>query len=148
MTAYNSDGQIVSTEVFSAGPGRDMLDPGDGGSSSGCKTVDYHMTARSIVFRTVVFRYHLRQYWCWDYPTITRLDSTCYASDVDPNIQFQGCTEDGYYYSWNGSSNGGHYSQAQGNFTNCVLRFGCWRTDSILLQMWARGDGGWTGQRS
>ena len=113
-------------------------------STSGCDTRVVTKTARSFLFRTVIFRFHLRVNWCWQYPNITSLAVNCWVSELDRfTITHTDCLLNGWYYPWSGSSKGGRYQQAQSTFSNCVARYGCWRTDLVTLKLWANGNGAW-----
>ncbi len=94
------------------------------GSSSreGCRTVDVARVGRDI-FGFVVYRFHQRKRWCWDYPRITAKWVTTYVSDVDPNMEYRGVVgANGYFYTWCcGSGRSGHVSLRQAKFENCVL---------------------------
>jgi hypothetical protein len=119
------------------------------GSPSGCDTQIVTKTARSVLFRSVLFRFHLRVYWCWDYPRITQLGVSCYATDVDTvTIIASECTNSGNYYTWRRHPRGGRYELAQATFANCVFIYGCWRRDLNSLEIWINGNGAWTKRTS
>ena len=113
-------------------------------SAGGCRTVDVAHVGRDI-FGFVVYRFHQRKRWCWDYPEITRKSVTTYVSDVDPNMEYRGVVSaNGYFYTWccsNGRS--GHVSLRQAKFENCVLWFPCTRTEYPWVRIRVRGDGSW-----
>jgi hypothetical protein len=113
-------------------------------STSGCDTRVVTKTARSVLFRSVIFRLHLRVNWCWAYTSITSLAVNCWVSDTDrTTITHTNCTLNGWYYTWAGSSKGGRYQQGQATFSNCVLKYGCWRHDLVTLRFWANANGAW-----
>jgi hypothetical protein len=113
-------------------------------SSAGCEIKTVTKTAKSFLFRTVIFRLHLRVNWCWTYPSITSLAVNCWVSDVDRfTITHTSCKLNGWYYLWSGSSTGGRYQQGQATFSNCVVKYGCWRNDLVTLRFWANGNGAW-----
>lgn len=118
-------------------------------SPKGCDTQIVTKTAKSDVFKTVVYRFNLKLYWCWDYPKITKLGITCYASDVDSfTWRYSGCTTTGYYYTWRGHPKGGRYQMAQAKFSNCVFKYGCWKENVDTLEIWVNGNGAWTKKTS
>lgn len=113
-------------------------------STSGCDTKVVTRTAKSFLFRSVIFRFHLRVNWCWRHPDITSLAVNCWISDVDRfTITFTDCKLNGWYFTWAGSVKGGRYQQAQSTFSNCVIRYGCWRNDLVTLKFWGYANGSW-----
>lgn len=113
-------------------------------SHEGCRTVDVAYVGRDI-FRLVVYKFHQRKRWCWDYPRITSKRVTTYVSDVDPNMEYRGVVAaHGYFYTWCcGSGRSGHVSLRQAKFENCVLWFPCTRTEYPWVRIRVRGDGSW-----
>ena len=113
-------------------------------SRDGCRTVDVARVGRDI-FGFVVYRFHQRKRWCWDYPRITSKSVTTYVSDVDPNMEYRRVVEaNGYFYTWCCSrANSGHVSLRQAKFENCVLWFPCTRTEYPWVRIRIRGDGSW-----
>ena len=126
--------------------GSSATDQGSLTTLAGCRTVTYTRTAKSILGR-VLFRHSLRVYWCWSSPRITKVGVACFSSDVDSfAIQTDPCAITGYYYTWNGSSSGGHYSLGSGRYGNCVFQYGCWRNWVVNVEVWINGNGTWTGR--
>jgi hypothetical protein len=127
-------------ESSGAGSGLALLST----SAAGCDTRVVTKTARSVLFRSVIFRLHLRVNWCWRYPNITSLAVNCWVSDVDRfTITYTECKLNGWYFSWGGSLKGGRYQQGQSTFSNCVIRYGCWRNDLVTLKFWGYANGAW-----
>jgi hypothetical protein len=118
-----------------------------GGESyaSGCKTVDVARTGWDIFHLDVVYRFHQRKSWCWDYPRITWRYVSVYVTDVDPNMEYRGVVNAaGNYYPWCCRNRySGHYSMRQGKFENCILWFPCTRTEYPWVKIWVRGNGTW-----
>ncbi len=114
-------------------------------SRKGCRTVDVARVGRDI-FGFVVYRFHQRKRWCWNFPRITWKRVTTYVSDVDPNMEYRGVVEkNGYFYRWCcGSSSSGHVSLRQAKFENCVLWFPCTRTEYPWVRIRVRADGSWS----
>jgi hypothetical protein len=111
---------------------------------SGCDVKVVTKTARSVLFRSVIFRLHLRVNWCWQSPHITSLAVNCWVSDVDRfTITYTECKLNGWYFAWGGSAKGGRYQQGQATFSNCLIRYGCWRNDLVTLKFWAYANGAW-----
>src|SRR3712207_5746094 len=52
----------------------------------GCRTVDVARVGRDI-FGFVVYKFHQRKRWCWDYPRITSKSISAYVTHVDPNME-------------------------------------------------------------
>ena len=113
-------------------------------SAQGCRTVDVARVGRDI-FGFVVYRFHQRKRWCWDYPRITGKWISSYVSDVDPNMEYRGVVAaGGYFYEWCCSRpRSGHVSLRQARFENCVLWFPCTRTEYPWVKIRVRGDGSW-----
>ena len=114
-------------------------------SREGCRTVDVSRVGRDI-FGFVVYRFHQRKRWCWDYPRIISRAVTVYVTDVDPNMDYHGVTGAiGYFYRWCCSRiRSGHYSFRQGKFRNCILWFPCTRTEYPWVKIWVRANGSWS----
>lgn len=47
------------------------------------------------------------------------------------------------WYIYNGHSNGGVKSVVQGNFNECVLKYGCFTSDTLTMRTYAHYDGTW-----
>jgi hypothetical protein len=47
------------------------------------------------------------------------------------------------YYTWGGSTKGGHYSKITGKFDNCVLRWGCIGSSYPWVEIYSTGNGMW-----
>jgi hypothetical protein len=117
-------------------------------SASGCREVYYSHTARSFPLRRVLFRFYVRKYWCWEYPKIVQISSGCGERDRDAvAIVYEGCEKTfSGFFRWQGSFKGGHRTEVAGTFANCVFKYGCWRRDTIHLDVRAYGDGTWRGR--
>jgi hypothetical protein len=117
-------------------------------SSSGCDTVDYYVTKRDAFGIKVVWRFHQVKHWCWSYPRITSVSVGSRFSDVDWSSAVVNWDNHGYgfYYTWSGSSVGGHYSYRQGSVSNCVFKIGCLGTAYPQVEMWVNGNGAWLGK--
>jgi len=112
-------------------------------SSSGCGSLEVTRDITSDVFGNWLGTFHHRVYWCWDYPRITGVNVACW-SDVDGTfIDNNGCGGWGNYYGWRGSARGGHVSYRQGDWSNCVYFFGCFKNIYPWIQIWVNGNGAW-----
>lgn len=118
------------------------------GSDSGCREIFYSHTAKSFPLRRVLFRFYLRKYWCWDYPKIVQVNAGCGEQDRDVvAIVYDGCEKTfSGFFRWHGAFKGGHVTRADGKFANCMFRYGCWRRDTVSLEVRAYGDGTWRGK--
>jgi len=119
-------------------------------SPSACDTVDVVRGVGGLVFGwSHLANFHHRVYWCWTYPRITGVNVSCYATDLSQwfGVQFNGCGGGGYYYSWAGSSKGGHYSLRQGDFSQCIPSVACSAHVNPWIQLWVNGNGAWTQQQ-
>lgn len=114
-------------------------------AASGCRTVYVHRW-RSGYLGETLWKYTQEKYFCWSYPRLTNVRTTAYACCVDPFWRFAGTVGSaGWFYTWGGSSQGGHYSFRQGRFDQVVLGK---VTSSAYpwTKIWVRGDGSWSWQ--
>lgn len=118
-----------------------QIDPGGGGS--GCASVDAWRRG-STLFGATAYVFHQVKHWCWSYPRVTSISVGTYVSDVDPNYIVRGTWGHGWYFSWNGSGSGGHYSYRQARIENCVLHYGCIRNEYPWVEIRTYGNGGWS----
>lgn len=112
-------------------------------SASGCATVDAWRTKYTLL-GFVAYRFHQTKQWCWSYPRITSVNVGTYMSDVDPNYILRGVSGYGWFYTWAGSGEGGHYSYRQAQVENCVLGYGCLGTTYPWVEIWVNGNGAWS----
>jgi len=113
-------------------------------AGSGCKTVEARKSAKSTVFRTTFVTLRMQVYFCWQYPKITAFGAACRWTDVfSGTVQTNDCTTSGYYTEWRGDPKGGRYQLASGKWSNCVFRYGCWKSEVFNLQMIVTGNGTW-----
>ena len=111
---------------------------------SGCRQVDWYESGHSLL-GALIYRFHQVKYWCWSYPSITYTNVYTYVSNVDASQQYRGVIgASDYYYTWSGSSRGGHYSFRQAKFDNCILKYGCVGSSYPWTKIWANGNGAWT----
>jgi hypothetical protein len=96
----------------------------------------------------VVWRYGQTVAWCWSYPHITSFTAYGHFWDVQGSTSVINWSNSGYgyYYTWAGASNGGHFSDRQGSISNCIAIYGCFGTDYPEIQVWINGNGAWTSQ--
>lgn len=114
-------------------------------SSGGSDVVELTLTKKTLL-GFVAWRWHQVKYWTWNYPNITSVNAGAGFFDVDGQ-QFVNYDANGYgwYYTWAGSSLGGHYTYRQGSISNCIFRYGCISTSYPWAQIWVNGNGAWTG---
>lgn len=111
---------------------------------SGCKTVNVYRYGSSFLFGTKLWEYHQEKYFCWSYPRVTSVQTQAYPCCTDPTWKFMGTTgSKGWFFTWSGSSSGGHYSFRQGRFDQVVLGT---TVTSVYpwTKIWAYGDGSWS----
>jgi hypothetical protein len=112
-------------------------------SSSGCDAVEVTRDITSDVFGSWLGTFHHRVYWCWSYPRITGVNVACWSNVDGSFISDNGCSGWGNYYSWRGSSQGGHVSYRAGDWDNCVFRWGCFGNIYPWIEIWVNGNGAW-----
>jgi hypothetical protein len=114
-------------------------------SASGCTSVDWYESGHSV-FGSLVYRFHQTKYWCWSYPSITTVNVGTYVSNVDASEVYRGVIgSNGYFYTWSGSARGGHYSMRQGQFDNCIIKYGCIGSSYPWTKIYVNGNGAWIG---
>jgi hypothetical protein len=109
---------------------------------SGCKSVHAYVT-RYTLLGFVAYRWNHDVYFCWSYPHITQFAANEYVSDNDGNNYVRTVYRYGYWYTWSGASNGGHYSWREAQVDNCILRYGCIGTSYPWVEIWINGNGAW-----
>lgn len=112
-------------------------------SSSGCDSVEVTRDITGDVFGDWIGTFHHRVYWCWSYPRITGVNVACWSTVDGSFIDDHGCDGWGYYYNWRGSDQGGHVSYRQGDWDNCVFRWGCFGNVYPWIEIWVNGNGAW-----
>lgn len=143
VTIEDADGNVLSTEEgVGAGGEQRALEPLSTAAASGCVRVDAWVRS-STLFGFTAYRFHQVKHWCWSYPHITSVNVGTYFSDVDPNYHVRGTWGHGWYYTWRGSSRGGHYSFRQAHVENCVFHYGCIGTQYPWVEVWVNGNGAW-----
>ena len=113
--------------------------------SSGCRGVDVARVGRSLL-GTVTYKFWQHKDWCWTYPRVTSALSHYFLTDVAATFYFRGLIGSwGDFYSWCcGVWNSGHIGFRQGQFENCVLRYGCVRSEYPWVRIYGHADGSWS----
>jgi hypothetical protein len=115
-------------------------------SYSGCAWYHAVLTKKSLLHLTVVFRYHVKRNWCWNYGhRVTSVSTeTPWFTDVDPNFQIidKSISPHGWFYTWCcGDGRSGHYAFRQGRIDNCIFKYGCVGSYYPTIEMFVHGDG-------
>jgi len=124
---------------------------------SACKTVDWYESGHSGWFGSLVYRFHTQVHFCWAGGVITQYSASAYPSNVSGTTeQYDGLvtgTSEDWYYAWGGNAKGGHHTKREGDFCNCIAKYGDlghsypWVTIDINANgAWIGHDGG--GSRS
>lgn len=105
-----------------------------------CKTAAYTKTAKSFVFRKVLFRMVLQSRWCWAGARIVEQGALCYSKDVDTLIQADNCpAPQGIWFGTQYDYHGGFEYLAQNTYKNCLPNtkkdLTCWHQSNIVLHM-------------
>ncbi len=110
---------------------------------STCKQYDVYKQQNTVLGFTA-FRFHQWRYWCWDTGT-HRMSGAgsrgSYASNVNSAFQFNYWWVNQDYWT---NYPYQHVYQTQGQFQNCVLKYGCIGTYYPWITGWADGWGSWT----
>jgi hypothetical protein len=111
-------------------------------ASSGCRSVGVARVGRSL-FGFVTYKFWQQKDYCWSYPRVTGALSHAWVTNVDPNWRFHGIVSSwGDFYSWCcGTWNSGHQSFRQGAMENCVLNYGCIRSEYPWVMIRGHADG-------
>jgi hypothetical protein len=141
VTTFDAGGRVVSVE---SGTGTEVSGSPEVASLSGCKTLNAWRNGYTLL-GMLAWRFHQVKYWCWSYPSITTVSVGAYVSNLLSTYYYRGVVSaHGWFFSWAGSSRGGHYSFRQGQIDNCLLRYGCIRSEYPWVKIWAYGNGGWS----
>jgi hypothetical protein len=115
-------------------------------SYSGCASVHAVLTAKDILRLFVVYKYHVKRYWCWNYGhrVTSASTNTPWFTDLDPNMRIVSVSisPHGWFYTWCcGDSRSGHYAFRQGQIDNCILKYGCISTWYPTIEIFVHGNG-------
>jgi hypothetical protein len=114
-------------------------------SYSGCAWIHAWLTERDIL-GFVVYKYHVRRNWCWNYGhrETSVSTQTPWFTDLDPNfiIIDVSVSPHGWFYTWCcGDGRSGHYAFRQGEIQNCILKYGCIGTWYPTVEIFVHGNG-------
>jgi hypothetical protein len=129
------DGEAMSVPAGAAVEGTDS-------GGSGCKTVRAWVN-RYTLLGFLAYRWNHSVYFCWTYPHITAFSPNEYISDNDGLNYLRNVYTYGYWYTWNGAGNGGHYPWRQAQVENCIIKYGCIGTTYPWVSIWINGNGAW-----
>lgn len=122
---------------------------GSGGSSSasGCTKVTVHNEAETLLGFTAYY-FDTWTRWCWTRSTARVYDVThgWDIHSVDSQQYWKGIVnKETHLYDWkSGDSDSGYYHMRQGQFENCVLKYGCIGTTYPKNIIRSHSDGTWT----
>lgn len=112
-------------------------------AASGCKTVWATRIGRSFLFRTTLWKFTQEKNFCWSYPRLTSVKTNAYPCCTDPTWFYRGLIgSSGWFFSWGGSSSGGHYTFRQGEFEQEVLGKTI-DSEHPWIKIRAYGNGSW-----
>jgi hypothetical protein len=150
-------GDTVSSTIPATRPGTtDTTRAGDvspaHATGGGCATIVPHVTASDWLLQYTYWRYYAPAHWCWPYigANMSWYPQNPYFRDVsygwtnpDP-----GHVISGYFYSWRGNGQAGHYAFRQGKITENVALFSIPIGDVLpQIEIWTTGPY-WTVQKS
>ena len=136
---------------------RTLLASGDSASltgtgalaARGCRREWAQRTSRTLL-GFVFYRFRVNKAFCWNGQRVSDvrewvefLDaaSTAYYRGIKARASHYYCVANcwsTYLRRW------GHYTFRQGQVDNCILRYGCIRTEYPWVKIWARPDGTWS----
>jgi len=95
----------------------------------------------SAVFHSLLLRLRMQVSWCYDGKTV-KVSVTCKVEKFDRmTITIDSCQAQGNPVAWRGKENGAYYAQVSVNYSNCVLKFGCWASAQMEFERWMYADG-------
>jgi hypothetical protein len=115
-------------------------------SYSGCAWYHGVLTGKDITTLFVVYKYHVKRNWCWNYGhRVTSASTTTpWFTNVDPNMYIRSVSisPHGWFYTWCcGDGRSGHYAFRQGQIENCILKYGCLSTWYPTIEIFVHGNG-------
>lgn len=138
----------VSDEVDPNG-GMATVDPDTGiYYPSGCRQVDVAAVVKSLLFQTVIYKFHQIKHWCWHNGIVyderhawsfQGSSTACFNTVFPPNA---------WFFSWRNKAQGGHYSEEHAWVTNCVFKIGAWNQLYPDVKIWAYADGSYQSSTS
>lgn len=110
-----------------------------------CKVAKVAYT-RHTLFGSVAYRFWMRRGWCWRYPRLVSVGTTTYVTDMDGLNEYDGIVSaSGFWFQWCcNEPHSGHSAFRQGEFHNCIFRYGCLSTVYPWIRMKVRGNGTYT----
>jgi hypothetical protein len=134
--------EIVVTDQADPDAGIVAIDPNTGVvQPSGCRQVDVAAVAKSIIFQTVIYKFHQIKYWCWHRGSVYNerhawsfqgSSTACFDTAYPPNS---------WFFAWHGNGQGGHFSEEHAHVTNCIWKLGDWTQLYPDVKIWAHADG-------
>ncbi len=95
----------------------------------------------SAVFHSLLLRLRMQVSWCWNGETV-KVSVTCKVEKLDRmTITIDSCQAQSNSAAWRGKQRGAYYAQATVNYSNCVLKFGCWASAQMDIERWLYADG-------
>jgi hypothetical protein len=109
--------------------------------ATGCRGVAVSRIGRGWIGE-VLWKYTQEKGWCWATPRLTAVNVNAYPCCNDPLWSFQGhIGSQGWYLTWSGHPQGGHYSFRQGRFATATV----WKFPSVSstpwVKVWVWGNG-------
>jgi hypothetical protein len=146
-------GEAGDSLVFSTGVIETNQDDPYGGSvtrdpdsgvvyPSGCKQVDIYAIAKSVLFRTTIYKFHQIKHWCWHSGIVyderhswsfTGSATACLDTVYPANSWF-------FTWKW-GKGQSGHFSEERAHITNCIFKIGSWKEMYPDVQIRGHADG-------
>jgi hypothetical protein len=150
------DGAAAATAGPATNRGNHSVSPmasGSGGTSSasGCIKVTVNNVAKTVLGFTA-YIFHTWTDWCWTRSTqvVYNVTHGWYISDVDPEEYWKGIVNSEFLF-YDYSTNDGHPKSAyknymQGQFDNCILKYGCVGTTypTNTLRSYYNGTWAWS----
>jgi hypothetical protein len=139
---------VVTSEPDSSGPVFSVHPQTGLAYPSGCRQVDVAAVAKSLIFKTVVYKFHQLKHWCWHNGVVyderhtwsfDGSSTACLDTVYPPNA---------WLFAWRGKASGGHYSEERAHVTNCVFKIGNWAQLYPDVKIWAHADGSYDNSTS
>ncbi len=106
--------------------------------SSGCMTDNVAKTQYTLL-GFVAYKFWQSKQWCWNGTKVYNVNVSTFLSNVDPNFYYRGIVAQ--WDRWASDKKSWSDTMRQGQFDNCVAKYGCIGTTYPKVQMLNYKDG-------
>jgi hypothetical protein len=106
-----------------------------------CQILKFVKEERSFLFHSLLIRVRMQVSWCRNGQFIKRYGVTCRVEKFDQvTITVDRCQVQTNRFAWRNPV-GGMFAQVTVNYSNCVLKYGCWQNAIMAIERWFYADG-------